>query len=185
MRILPTLLLALLLLAACNLPTAEPTQTFDLTDEPVVTESPIPYTQCYFNWATKPLPELSADVQSALETAGLTEVTATAEAYGENCYDSQTNEVAYFAVMETDFRIRVEVPDLADTVHLGNLLEQVLVVLDGFPSETTPGPQPGYIGIRFKHAAEELNLWFTVTDGESARALGLKGSELFEELTNR
>ena len=46
----------------------------------------------------------------------------------------------------------------------------------------TSGPQPGYIGVRFVHGIEEINLWFTVTDGESARALGLHGADLFTKL---
>lgn len=184
-RAFSSLLLLSIFLASCNIPTADPDPTIVLTDEPVVTEPPIPYPDCYFNWATQALPELSDEVQSALEAAGLTGVTATAEAYGENCYDSQTNEVAYFAAMETDFRIQVEVPDLADIAHLGALLEQVLEVLDGFPNETTPGSQPGYIGVNFAEGQETLYLWFTIIDGESARALGLHGAELLEELQNR
>lgn len=89
---------------------------------------------CYFNWARQPLPELSSQVQTALEEAGLTGVTARAEAYGENCYDSQTNEVIYFAALETDFRVTLDVPNLEDSEHLGNMLEEALIVLDKFPS---------------------------------------------------
>lgn len=176
-------LLLLCLLTACNLPRGGMT----LSTEPGADPEPatdIPYTACGWVWATQSLPDLSAEVQSALEAAGLTGVTATAEAFGENCLNN-AGEVDHFATMETDFRVRAEVPDLTDTAALGNLLERVLIVLDAFSPGATPGPQPGYIGVTFFHETEELNLWFTVTDGESARALGLHGAELFTELQNR
>jgi len=37
-------------------------------------------------------------------------------------------------------------------------------------------------GINFVHGTEEIHLWFTVTDGESARALGLPEAGLITEL---
>ncbi|MEW6094175.1 MAG: hypothetical protein AB1531_09445 [Chloroflexota bacterium] len=182
---LPALFLVCLLLVACKLPSGDNGLSFGLTEEPTVTESPVPYTGCYFNWATQPLPDLSLEVQAAMETAGLEGVTAIAEAYGENCYDSQTNEVVYFATLETDFRVTVEVDNLEDTVALGDMLELILVTLDQFPPGATSGPQPGYIGVNFIKGEETLYLWFTVIDGESARALGLHGADLLEELQNR
>jgi hypothetical protein len=181
MRKLLILLLAILL-AACNLPRTTP----DLGSAPV-TETPsaeVGYTQCAWNWATQPLPDLSAEVQSALEAAGLTGVTASAEAYGENCITG-TGEVDHFAAMETDFRIRMEAPDLAERAALGNLLERILVVLDAFPPGATPGPNAGYIGVTFQAGDEELRLWFPVADGESARALGLRSAALLDKLQNR
>jgi hypothetical protein len=178
MRKILILLLAIFLLA-CDLASFIP----DIKSTPV-TETPSlasGYTGCAWTWATQPLPDLSTQLQSALEAAGLNGVTASAEAFGENCIIA-TGEVDHFATMETDFRIRVEVQDLADTAALGDLLERILVVLDTFPPDATPGPQPGYIGVSFVQGTEEINLWFTVGSGESARALGLHGSELFTEL---
>jgi hypothetical protein len=196
MRQIAIFLTLLFFLSACNLPREQGVSGFSLTDQPVITDIPtitstptltvtptIAYEQCGWNWATQPLPGLSAEVQSALEAAGLTTTIARAEAFGENCF-SQNNEVLYFAAMETDFHISVEADDLTDTTALGNLLERILVVLDTF-SGTTPGPHPGYIGISFTRAQETLNLWFAVTDGESARALGLHGADLLAELQNR
>ena len=169
------LLLLTMLLAACNLP--GPTAP--------VTETPgAGYTQCAWNWATQPLPELSAQVQSALEAAGLTGITASAEAYGENCITA-TGVVDHFAAMETDFRITVQVASLSDLEALGALLEQILVVLDTFPPGATPGPNAGYVGVAFQTGNEDLNLWFTAYDGESARALGLHGSALLEKIQNK
>jgi hypothetical protein len=179
--------LILLSLLACALP-----RPVLRSQPPPPTKTPIgtitvttSYMECGWNWATQALPELSAEVQSALQAAGLEGVTARAEAYGENCFDPESGEVRYFATMETDFRVTVEVENLTDRAALGRIAEQVLTVLDGFPPGATPGSNPGYIGIRIVAGNDEFNLWFTVTDGEAARALGLQGAELLTELENR
>jgi hypothetical protein len=120
-----------------------------------------------------------------MATAGLRNVTVRAEAYGENCYDAQTDEVVSFGAMETDYYITVKVADLADRNSLGNMLEKILVVMDAFPVGTTPGPQPGYIGVSFQAGGDELNLQFTAAEGKSAREAGLTGAALLDELQNR
>ena len=185
MRKLASFLSLLLLLTACNLPHASPDP---VTDAPP-TETPTPtgeagYTQCAWSWATQSLPDLTAEIQTAMEAAGLTGITARAEAYGENCITAN-GAVDHFATMETDFRIRVEVPDLNDTAVLGDLLERILIVLDAYPPGIAPGPNAGYVGITYVSGTTESNLWFTVYEGESARALGLHGADLYNELYNR
>jgi hypothetical protein len=175
------ILLLTIFLAACNLTYITP----DLGSAPV-TATPgtqAGFTECAWTWDTQPLPDLSADLQSALETAGLTGVTASAEAYGENCITG-TGIVDHFTAMETDFRITVQVASLNDRQALGTLLEKILGTLDGFPPESTPGPNAGYIGVTFVVGNEELWLWFPVADGESARALGLGGAALLDKLQN-
>jgi hypothetical protein len=179
MRKILILILTALLLVACNLPR----NGTDLGAAPA-TDTPADQ-PCYFNWATQFLPDLSAQAQVAMEAAGLKDITVRAEAYGENCYDSQTNEPVSFGAMETDFHITVKVADLADKDDLGNSLEKILVVLDKFPTGTTPGLQPGYIGVSFRTDSDELNLWFTVTEGKSARDDGLLGAALLDKLLNR
>ena len=173
------LLLLTILLAACNLPHSTP----DLESIPVskTPNSDTGYPACAWNWATQSLPGLGAELQSALESAGMKGVTASAEAYGENCATA-TGLVDHFATLETDFHITVQVIDITDTDQLGDMLEQILNVLNEIPADLTPGPQPGYVGVRFVQATEEINLWFTVTAGESGRALGLQGASLFSEL---
>ena len=168
------LLLLTVVLAACNLPRFS-SALAPATDTPE-------YQPCYYNWDTQSLPDLSAQIQAAIQAAGLTNVTADAEAYGESCYDAQINKPLSFSAMETDFRVTARVQTLTDKDQLGNLLEQILIVLDGFPTEMTPGPQPGYIGVTFQAGSEELQLWFTFTDGESARATGLHSRALLEDL---
>jgi ABC-type glycerol-3-phosphate transport system substrate-binding protein len=175
-----------LTLSACGRTvTVAPTPTS--TSLPAIhtpTATEVPYESCSWNWATQPLPELSVQVQAAMEAAGLTGITATAEAYGENCLNAK-DEVVRFAAMETDFRITIKIASLNDREALGTLLENILLVLDGFPTATTPGPQPGYVGVAFQAKDEELRLWFLVEDGESARALGLRGAALLDKLLKR
>ena len=169
-----------ILLTACNLTRSTP----DI-GAVSATNAPTNPQNCYFNWATQPLPELTAQVQAAINAAGLTGIIATAEAYGENCYDYQTDKPVSFTAMETDFRLSVPMDTLNDYEKLGNLLEKILTVLDGFPTEMTPGLQPGYVGVTFFSEIDELHVWFHIEDGESARALGLHGTALFEELLSK
>jgi hypothetical protein len=175
-RILPFIFA--LLLVACNLPTAGP----DLTTAPA---TEVPYEQCAFNWATRSLPELSADVQAAMQAAGLENVTAIAEAYGETCSTGQAGETPSFGAMETDYRLMVKVASLTDRDELGSRLGRILVVLDQFPVGTTPGPQSGYVGVSFQANGDQLNLWFHRADGKSAREQGLEGAALLDQLTNK
>ena len=164
--------LPVLLLAACSLSRSTP----DLVTATANSHN------CSYNWATQPLPELSAKVQAAFNAAGLRNVRTIIEAYGENCIDSQTNQPVSFSALETDFHIIVKAPNLNDKNDLGNLLEKTLVVLDTFPPGEIPGPQPGNIFISFQTGSDEMNLMFTVTAGKSARLQGLHAAALFEKL---
>jgi hypothetical protein len=185
-----TILLLILLLTACNLSRPNPDPSTGPGPDPAITaisETPAPgdnYTQCAWAWNTQSLPDVSAKVQSALEAAGLTGTTVNAEAFGEDCITG-TGQVDRFAVMETDFRISVKVPNLTEPAALGDLLEQILVVLDAFPPGVVPGPNAGYIGVTFQAGSDELRLWFMVSDGKAARALGLHGAALLDKLQNK
>ena len=173
-RIIATLL-SVILLAACTVPRSIPATQTDPGNSHT----------CAFVWATQPLPDLTAKVQSAIDAAGLPDIQATAQAYGENCLDSQTNQPAGFATLETDFHIIAQVADLTDLDNLGELLEKTLVVLDAFPVGKIPGPQPGYINISFQSGKDEANLSFSASEGKTARRLGLHGAALFEKLQKK
>ena len=184
MRKLLMFLLISLFLVACNVPFS----AVVVMDTPTYTPSLTPTVEpsvCAWVWATKPLPDLSSKVQAALESASLPVTNVFAEAFGENCVDSQTNQVTSFGAMETDFRITLQVKSLKDAEKLGSLLEQTLVVLDGFPTGSTPGSQPGIVGVTFQAGKETTNLSFTVTEGKAARDKGLRGAALLEALTKK
>jgi hypothetical protein len=135
---------------------------------------------CAFAWATQSLPDLTKQVQEALDQAGLTDVRARAEAYGENCISSITNKVVSFGAMETDYHFTTQVADLKDADALGTLVEKMLVVLDQFPVGSTPGPRTGYVGVHFLQNGEELNLWFQADTANAARNEGLHGRALLD-----
>jgi len=175
MRQTVAMLLSVLFLAACTVPQSIP----DTAAAPASSQN------CTYAWATQPLPDLTTKVQSAITAAGLTGVSATAEAYGENCLDPQTNQPRGFATMETDFHITAQVADLTNMDDLGALLEKVLFVLDAFPVGKIPGPQPGYIAISFQSGKAESTLGFTAAAGKSARQQGLHGAALFEKLQKK
>ena len=179
-------ILIISLLSACNFPgtgvsahpsettveagvqqTVEPTQDYESTD-------------CGFMWASNPLPELSGDFDKALKQVQ-PQASGYAEAYGENCIDNEGN-VVRFLTKETDFHITLKVNNLEDKQALGELIEQVLAVVAKFPKEETPGPQPGYVGITFEAPTDELRLWFTQMDAETAIESGAKGEALFNAL---
>jgi hypothetical protein len=168
------LLLLTLLLSACNFPYATPVAVEGQGELP-----------CAFMWATKGLPELSNRIQSAIESAGLKRVTIYAEAFGENCVDTENKKIVSFGAMETDFHVTASVDDLTDKDALGNLLEKIMIVLDGFPAEEIPGPNPGIVNVSFQSGNEEFNMGFNMTEGKSARDAGLHGEELFEKLLSQ
>jgi hypothetical protein len=176
MRKLIPQLLFIFLLASCALPRFKPTAG--------PTSTALPQTQCAWNWATQPLPELSFKVEAGIQAAGLKDVTVNSDAYGENCITT-AGKVDHFTAMETDFHITAKVADLTDIDDLGNLLEKILVVLDDFPAGKVPGSQPGYINISFQTGSDELNLVFIITAGKSARMRGYHGAVLFEELQKK
>jgi len=190
-RLLLVFVVLIALTALCNFPRAfpppEPTAfplTQTLTDTPPRPSETPTIGPCGFVWATQSLPELSKQLLARLNEAGLPVVAARAEAYGENCLYSD-GTLAYFAAMQTDYRITLEVETLADAESLGNLLEQTLQVIDGFPVTETPGPNPGYIGITFQADQAVENLWFQQTQSDALRAQGLSGEQLYEALKGR
>lgn len=109
----------------------------------------VPYEGCSWQWATESLPDLTIQLAGALEDEGIAFEWVTVSAYGENCLDSQGN-VERFAAMETDFYIQLPVDDLDDREAVGELAADVFtVIVTTFPTDVTPGPQPGTIELEF------------------------------------
>jgi hypothetical protein len=178
------------LLVACNFPRTgvsvqPPSETITESGTQQTVEPTQGYesTECGFMWASNPLPELSGDFDKALKEVQ-PQASGYAEAYGENCIDNEGN-VVRFLTMETDFHVTIKVNDLQDRQVLGKLIEQVLAVVAKYPPEDTPGLQPGYVGITFESPTDELRLWFTQTDGETAIENGLRGEELLNALQTK
>ncbi len=145
--------------------------------------TPTPYARCSWQWANENLPDLSADVQTTLDNAQIATLTVRAYAFGENCIDSQTNTVSYFAAMETDFQIVLPVADLADHDALGTLTADLLRVLNTFTPDTTPGPQPGRYELTFQAGDDALGVMVPVPDAVRFVDEGLTGAALWEAIT--
>lgn len=183
-------LLILLLLNACNFPrpVANASNVPVTSDVVLVQETDTPsqdflYAECGFVWARETLPDISQEFKEALKKVQ-PQADGYAEAYGENCINSQ-GEVVRFLALETDFYVTLKVKDLGDKQVLGELIEQVLSTVAEFPPEETPGPQAGYVGITFDSPGDDLRLWFTQTDAKTAIENGLQGKELFNALQTR
>ena len=173
--------LLLFLLSACNLPNrgqpASGITPVPVTDSPTQNDD---YTQCGFVWARESLDGISEEFDKVLKET-LPQADGRAEAYGENCLNNQ-GEVVRFLAMETDFHVTLQVKDLVDKNAMGVMIEQVLDVLSEFPTEATPGPQSGYVGITFEAPGDELRLWFPQLAAQDAIERGLRGEELFDIL---
>jgi len=159
-----------------------PSPTPTLTPVPLAsgaTPSPGP---CAFNWATQALPELSEHLQTALENAGIGAASARAAAFGENCIE-QDGDIQYFAVMETDYYLEVQVADIRDIQAAGERVKPVLQVLFDFPRDQVPGPRPGLVDLTLKAAQESSGVRFSIDQMEAALQKDLSGAELMEFLS--
>ncbi|MCX6065507.1 MAG: hypothetical protein NT121_07100 [Chloroflexi bacterium] len=164
--------------AAAPVPGATNTQ-LQATSTP--TELPTTDAPCAFVEGRQTLDDVSAIFLEKLKAASLPVESARAEAYGENCLAADGSLVR-FAARETDFYLALTVSDLLDEAALGGLLEQTLAIVDQFPIDQTPGPNPGYVGIAFKAGEQLQNLWFTQTEANDLRSQGLKGADLYRAL---
>jgi len=182
-------LLLPLLLSACNFPALGTTAVPLITDTAPARSTDTPTqefssTECGFIWARETLEDLSKEFDAALKALD-SKASGRAEAYGENCLNDQ-GEVVRFLAMETDFYVTLKVDSVTEKQILGELLEQVIRVVAHFPVETTPGPQPGYVGIDFEGpGGDALHLWFPQSEGESALQNGLRGEDLLGALESR
>lgn len=170
-RLLPLLLL--ITLTACM-----PALRLAIATESIPPEA---YTQCGWNWASYPEPEITAQVQALLRNEVQPQAQVRAEAYGEDCL-GQDGKVLYFAPMQTDFYVTLKAADLKDAAMLSDLLEKTITALLGIPPEDLAGQQYGYLGLTFTHGNEELRLWFRLDEAEALLVQGVHGPDLLEAL---
>ncbi len=140
---------------------------------PTVTTAP---GDCYFVWATRELPELTAIFQEAVRDIQ-PEAQARAQAYGEDCIyaDGRTE----FGALETDFYIRLPVARLDDEQVMGKWIEQLMPVLERIPPDQVPGPQPGFVEFNFVVSESEALFLRVSIDRYNHQARQLTGAELF------
>ena len=178
-----TIILFFLMLTACTLPAAG-------TVPPIVTATivlaPTPTTsnaECAYVEGRKDSPKLSTSIAEKLKALGLSVEKTRAEAYGENCIAAD-NSIVRFAQREIDFYITLNVLSLKDETSLGNQLEQILTVIEQFPSDQV-GPNPGYVGVTFQSGSQVKNLWFTLQDANALQKQDIKGADLYKALVKK
>ncbi len=136
----------LILFSSCSLPLA-----------PSLTETPLTGS-CGYQWAYKELPELTTELQEAIQELQA-EAQARAIAFGEDCVyeDGQ----AVFTPMETDFTINIYAVDLSNEDELGRWIVKIMQAIGELPEEKLVGPQPGRITIDFHSGDTEKFFTFT------------------------
>jgi hypothetical protein len=111
--------------------------------------------QCAYMWARRPLPTITTYAQIGLNLGAVPYTMAYAEAYGEDCLDSKTNQVVGFGAMSTDFYLTIPVDNLADEAALGMLAQRAYAALTtGIEPNWLPAPF-GYLDITFTHGSEQ------------------------------
>jgi hypothetical protein len=163
---------------------------------PTFTPSPTPlplaqsdYMSCGWMWATQINPELSAEIQQRLaeRLVGIESVEVTAEGFGENCLNPD-GSVRYFATMQTDFRLVVQVSGLpendptATQSILGPIVRDTLTVLANYPVDATPGPNPGMINLQFPTEDGTYLVWVNYNTAMQAFNQNLADAALFAAL---
>jgi hypothetical protein len=181
-------LLALGLLAACagwlplsSAPVVTVTSTALVRTAPAQVVGGVGETPCAYVWASQDLPDRSAALRAAFLEAGLSEVEARVAAYGETCAGEAPE--THFLAMQTDFYMTVHTVQ-QDPAEMGLLAEKILEVLQRFAPDETPGPNPGYAGIRFQSPEGEVSLWFPLQRAEALLQEGKRGADLFHALEN-
>ena len=169
--------------SACNYTPGIPATIIASRPTIGVTPSPTYAPECYFNWATHDVPELSAKLQAEIDDTSLDGVKIEATGYGEDCIDPATHKAKSFGAMQTDFHIEYIVKDFADLETIGNTVAQVLVILNRLKPETLPGRLFGRIEF-WMRKGEQLITILAVSPADLPKLVqsGLKGAALLRAL---
>ena len=167
-------LLCVLLLAACTSVSREQPTAFVPRPTPTVDPD-----TCYFTWGTQALPEISEEFQNALKEV-ISNAEGRAQAYGENCIKQDHSST--FSAMQTDFMVILPVADLTDEEAIGQLVEQVLGVVDQFSPPRVPGAKEGLIAFTVTSGENNLMFRVPVQAGRDLREQGLQGAELLQTI---
>lgn len=182
MNRIPFFLLFLFALAACNLPLTQLPPTAAPQPSETTTATVAAYQPCYYVWAYQELPEITDELQAAIQKI-LPNAEARASAYGENCIAEDGS--ATFGAMETDFYICIPVEDLKDEAALGDIIVQVLTVVDQFPRPRVPGGKDGFVEFTFLGRDDQRVLRVPIPLGIQFRKDGLHGEELLKAIENQ
>lgn len=181
-RLVGCLVLASMALWACELPQPKPPATAEVTPAAstpkasAATSAALAQGECYYVWASHDLPAASESVNSALQAID-PRMTGSAYVYGEDCVAADGTRT--FAAMETDFRVRMNVPDLGDKTQIGDSLILAMKAITGIPADKISGARPGRVDFEFyKNDTEKTNLRVSIERYRQV-APGTSGADLF------
>jgi N12 class adenine-specific DNA methylase len=117
----------------------------------------------------------SVALMDDLRKAGLSQVDAWVEAYGEVCIEYQSKTTSGFTIVQTNYKMIVPFDEVTDEETLGFLLDDILSVLENHQAAQTPGLEPGMVWIKFEIPSEEINILFKLMDALEERSRGLTG----------
>ncbi|MCB9457688.1 MAG: hypothetical protein H6671_17020 [Anaerolineaceae bacterium] len=140
------------------------------------------YTECGWQWATQPLPELTGQIRAMFIAAGIADIEIQATAFGENCVPGREGIAGYFAAMETDFDLTLTMDAGLDDEAIGRQVANALDVLALFPPDNTPGPMSGYLRLVILQGSTARQWRLNVNDALAAREQGLTGAALLAAL---
>ncbi|NPV56311.1 MAG: hypothetical protein HPY76_06540 [Anaerolineae bacterium] len=151
-----------------------PQATAAVTATPVITP-----TLCAMVWEPRYLEALSSTLYEAYQDAGIPNVQVYADAYGENCLDYYTKDVAHFTPLETNLHITVQVATLDNDLELGNTLAEVLPLALQVLVANLAGSQPGYVEIRLVAGDDLQRMVIQFPVVQAALERGLTGENLY------
>ncbi len=128
-------------------------------------------TPCAFQWATQPLPDISASLDAAMKRAKIDGVTISASAFGENCINPD-GSLRGFGAMETDYALTISSDQLATA----------LAVLVDEAAQGRAGPKPGRITLQVGSGDAATPHTITFKTAADAVAQGLRGETLLAAL---
>jgi len=176
-NLIASLLLLTLILGACisSPPSAVSTSAPPI---PTITLTAPTYGGCGYQWAQQALPELSTEIQGAIQKLQ-PEASANAFAFGEDCVHADGNRT--FLAMETDFNVTLHVTDLADEETLGTWIVQVMQIILSIPKEKIMGPRPGRVSLMFQSGDQNQAINFYI-DQYQLLPTRLSNAEIYQAL---
>lgn len=135
--------------------------------------------QCAYTWAYHDLPEISSELQQEVEKV-IQNTESHATACGEDCLHA--NGSTSFTAMETDFYIVIFTGDLMDDQELGNLVENILIIVNKFVTTNIPGPKEGFVEITFRNEEEAHIIRVPIQLGKKILLERIHGADLIRAL---
>lgn len=144
--------------------------------EPAIQEAEVSSSSsesCVWTWATENDAEGAARLQASLEDAGFAGVEVFVSVFGENCSYMNSDQEGYFAAMDSSPNITIPLAShdqLADTEGLGNLVAEILPIIDNAGLTT-----PRELVISFEADGESVE-WRAISSDVNRT---LSGEEMF------